>query len=107
MQTRFLASVMAAACCIGGTAACGGVLRTVGIAPLDSTRAVAVAEQNMCGHTVASADTSCVLIGVSRRDGQYVVTLDRNPPAGHDRLNVTITGENSVKVEQVPRPSSR
>ena len=107
MQARLAASLIASGCCLAGIAACGGVLRTAGIAPMDSTRAVAVAERNVCGRVMGTGDSTCVLVGVNRMSGRYVVTLDRNPPAGNDRVNVTITGGNDVEVAQVPRPSGR
>jgi hypothetical protein len=74
---------------------------------MDSTQAVVVAERNLCGRVMPSSDSTCVVIGVAKRDGRYVVTLDRNPPAGKDRVNVTITGGGGVEAMQVPRPSGR
>ena len=109
MHTRLVASLAVGACALVGTIACGGVLRAVGVgvAPTDSAQAVAVAERNVCGHAMPSSDSTCVVIGVNHRDGPYVVTLDRHPPAGNDRVNVTLTGANSVEVVQVPRPHDR
>ena len=107
MQTRWVASLVAGACGLAGTTACAGALRAVGmgsLAPMDSAQAVAVAERNVCGHVMPSNDSTCVVIEVNHRDGPYVVTLDRHPPAGNDRVNVTLTGANSVEVAQVPRP---
>ena len=108
MQTRLVASLVTGTCVLASTVACGGMLRAVGLgslAPMDSARAVAVAERNVCGRVMPSNDSTCVVIEVSHRDGPYVVTLDRNPPAGNDRVNVTVTGGGGVEVAPVPRPN--
>ncbi len=73
--------------------------------PMDSTRAVAVAEQNVCGGVVRANDSTCVVVGYTHQSGYPVVTLDRNPPAGNDRVAVALKHNGrSVDVAQVPRP---
>lgn len=91
---------------LGAVAACGGMIPVAGAGgpvPMDSTRAVAVAERNVCGRAMGPNDTTCVVTGYDYHDGRWVVRLDRHPPAGSDHLVVTLTenGEN-VEVRQVP-----
>lgn len=90
-----------------GTVACGGVLRAVGagdLVPMDSAKAVAIAEKNVCGRAMPADDRTCVVVGYAREDGHPVVTLDRNPPAGNDRVSVTLkNGGDAIEVAPVPR----
>ena len=89
---------------------CGG-LRTVaestGLVPLDSARAVAVAKHNVCGD-VSSGDPTCVLRSYQRSGGRFEILLDRRPPAGNDRVLVTVRGNGSqIDVTQVDTASGR
>jgi hypothetical protein len=46
-----------------------------------------------------------VVVGYSYQSGYPVVTLDRNPPAGNDRVNVALKHNGqTVDVAQVSRP---
>lgn len=107
MKTRLLISVTAGICLAAGATACGGNTLTLGARSditMDSTRAVAVAEQNVCGRVVPANDSTCVVVGYACHSGYPVVTLDRNPPTGNDRVNVTLKHSGrSVDVAQVPR----
>jgi hypothetical protein len=53
-------------------------------------RARATAVRGVCGP--APADTSCTVRRVERARGGYVVTVDRRPPAGQDRVAVRVRG---------------
>ena len=70
-------------------------------------RARATAVRGVCG--AAPADTSCTVRRVERAPGGYVVTVDRRPPAGQDRVAVRVRG-GSIEVTPVdtavpaPRP---
>ena len=83
------------------------VAKSAGLVPLDSARAVAVAQHNVCGDLVAG-DTSCVLRGYRRSGGKFEVLLDRRPPAGNDRVLVTVNGNGSqIEVTPVDTTSGR
>ena len=93
----------------GAVIACGGLRSAaadVGLVPLDSARAVAVAKHNVCGD-VSPADTTCVLRGYRRSGGQFEILLDRRPPAGNDRVLVTLRGSGSIDVTPVDTTSGR
>ena len=70
--------------------------------PLDSARAVAIAQRNVCGRPSAVRDTTCVVRGYEHTGRSYLVILDRRPPAGNDRVAVRLnrTGTD-VNVEQI------
>jgi len=75
--------------------------RIVGVIPLDSAEAVAVAQRNVCGQAMPEGDTTCVVRGYRHAKGEYIVTLDRRPPAGNDRVVVRLRGNGSdVLVEE-------
>ncbi len=78
---------------------CAGVRSALGgFAPLDSARAVAIAQRNLCGSEMPASDTTCV-VREYRRDGRrHIVTLDRRPPAGNDRVIVTLR-DNGSQIE--------
>ena len=71
-----------------------------GLVPLDSARAITIAQHNVCGD-VAPGDTSCVVRGYHRSGGQFEVLLDRRPPAGNDRVLVTLR-DNGSRIEVTP-----
>ena len=74
---------------------------SVGLIPLDSAGAVAVAQRNVCGQAMPKGDTTCVVRGYQHAKGEYIVTLDRRPPAGNDRVVVRLLGNGSrVLVEE-------
>jgi hypothetical protein len=108
MKTQLLTTMTAGTCLGLGATACGGNALTLGAnsaVTMDSTRAVAVAEQKVCGGVVAANDGTCVVVGYSYQSGYPVVTLDRNPPAGNDRVNVALKHNGQkVDVARVPRP---
>jgi hypothetical protein len=99
-STSFLICLLTAS-----LAACGGPALYAGAGgpvPLDSTRAVALAERNVCGRVMPAADTTCSVRAVQQDDGQFLVTLDRHPPAGNDRVVVTLRHNgSSINVEPV------
>ena len=89
--------------CVTAAMGCGGVrsvAESVGLVPLDSARAVAVAQHNVCGD-VSPGDTTCVLRGYHRSGGRFEILLDRRPPAGNDRVLVTVRG-NGSQIEVTP-----
>src|SRR6267378_7874530 len=61
-----------------------------GPVPLDSARAVAIARRNVCGVPGSATDSACVVRSYERTGGRYVIVVDRHPPAGQDRLAVTL-----------------
>jgi hypothetical protein len=111
MNTRLLTSVTAGICLTAGATACGGNAVTLGAnsaVTMDSIKAVAVAEQNVCGRVVSANDSTCVVVEYTYQSGYPVVTLDRNPPAGNDRVNVALKHNGqTVDVVRVPRPGGR
>jgi hypothetical protein len=101
-----ISAIIAGGMTLGAIGACGGLIPMAGAGgpvPMDSTRAVAVAERNVCGRAMAPADTACVVTGYSYNRGRYTVRLDRHPPVGNDHLIVTLT-ENGQHVEVNQRP---
>jgi hypothetical protein len=108
IKTQLLTSVTAGICLAAGAVACGGNALTLGASSavtMGSTKAVAIAEQNVCGGVVAANDSTCVVVGYTYQGGYPVVTLDRNPPAGNDRVTVALKHNGqTVDVAPVPRP---
>src|SRR6185437_2724274 len=92
---------LAAGVGLGGLTGCGSIIPIAGAGgpvPMDSTKAVAVAERNVCWRAMTPSDTACVVKGYSYANGRYTVRLDRHPPAGDDHLIVVLT-ENGQHVE--------
>lgn len=105
MTQKQLSFAIPAALLVGTGAAIGcGSLRSAaestGLLPLDSARAVAVAQHNVCGD-VSPGDPTCVLRGYRRSGGQFEILLDRRPPAGNDRVLVTLR-DNGSRVDVTP-----
>ena len=48
-----------------------------------------LAVANVCASP--PADTSCTVRNVQRVGSGYVVTIDRRPPSGNDRVNVSVS----------------
>ena len=97
---------LAAGVGLGVLTGCGGIIPIAGAGgpvPMDSTKAVAVAERNVCGRAMTPSDTACVVKGYSYANGRYTVRLDRHPPAGDDHLIVVLT-ENGQHVEVNQQP---
>jgi hypothetical protein len=67
--------------------------------PLDSTRAVAVARRNVCGSV--AADSTCPVYSYEHAGSRFLVVLDRRPPAGNDRVAVTLR-DNGMRVNVEP-----
>jgi hypothetical protein len=89
--------------CTAAAMGCGSlrsVAESTGLIPLDSARAVAVAQHNVCGD-VSPGDPSCVLRGYRRTGGRFEILLDRRPPAGNDRVLVTLR-DNGSRVDVTP-----
>jgi hypothetical protein len=53
-------------------------------------RAAADALRAVCGPPSAARDSSCVIRGAERARGGYLVTVDRRPPSGQDRVRVHV-----------------
>lgn len=51
--------------------------------------AQALAVRDFCARP--PADTSCTVQNVQRAGSGYIVTLDRRPPSGNDRVNVSVS----------------
>ncbi len=82
----------------GFALACGSLrsaAETLGFVPLDSARAVAVAQHNVCGD-VSPGDPTCAVRSYRRVGNRFEVVLDRRPPAGNDRVLVTVHGNGST-----------
>lgn len=75
-----------------------------GPVPLDSARAVAIARRNVCGAPGSATDAACVVRSYERTGGRYVIVVDRHPPAGSDRLAVTLR-DNGMRAEVTPLDS--
>jgi len=89
-------------------ASCGGLIPVAGAGgpvPLDSARAVAVAQRNVCGRPMPPSDTTCAVRGYQHEGGRYLVTLDRRPPAGNDRLIVALY-QNGTRIVVTPVDST-
>ena len=90
-----------------GCASVRSAVESTGLVPLDSARAVAVGQHNVCGD-VSPGDTTCVLRGYSRSGDRFEILLDRRPPAGNDRVLVTVRGNGSrIDVTPVDTASAR
>jgi hypothetical protein len=99
VPARFVLLAVATSVAMG----CSGfrsVATSVGLVPLDSASAVAVAQQNVCG-AVLSGDTTCVVRGYTHSGGRFQILLDRRPPAGNDRVLV-IVRDNGSQIEVAP-----
>jgi hypothetical protein len=79
VSRRGASAVAAATAIFSGLAAC---------TPLTSARARTTALESVCGPV--PADTACTVRGVARAGRGYVVTVDRRPPAGQDRVDVRV-----------------
>ena len=66
---------------------CATLGAAVGMSTLDSAEAVAIAQRNLCG---GASGPTCAVHDYRRVGGRYIVTLDRRPPAGNDRVVVTL-----------------
>ena len=99
--------VVTCVCAAMGCASLRSAAESAGLVPLDSARAVAVAEHNVCGD-VSPGDTTCVLRGYRRSGGRFEILLDRRPPVGNDRVLVAIQGNGSrIDVTPVDTASAR
>ena len=91
-------------CAAGFALACGSLrsaAETSGLVPLDSARAVAVAQHNVCGDVLPGDPTGAVR-SYRRVGNRFEVVLDRRPPVGNDRVLVTVRGNGSqIDVTQV------
>lgn len=82
------------------------------LGPPSGTRAVEVARRNVCGAPGSETDRGCSVHEHERVRGGYRVVVDRRPPAGNDRVAVTLGGNGRIRVEtldgvaQPPRPGA-
>jgi hypothetical protein len=88
MRTTFLLAPLA-------LSACATVSR--GRATIDALRAV-------CGAPSATRDSSCIVRSAEKAPGGYVVTVDRRPPSGNDRVGVYVR---RGRIEVTPLDSVR
>ena len=70
-------------------------------ASLSAERATQNALRGVCGMPSAPADSSCVVRSTTRVAGGYLVTIDRRPPAGQDRVAVRVHRDGSIEVTPV------
>jgi|SRR6266487_4424339 len=87
---------------MAGAGACSNVIPMAadhGPLPLDSARAVAIARRSVCG--AGAADSTCAVRGYERAGGRFTIVLDRRPPAGNDRVAVTLR-DNGMRVNVEP-----
>jgi hypothetical protein len=109
-QTQLFAIPAAVLACASAAIGCGSLRSAaegIGLIPLDSARAVAVAQHNVCGD-VSPGDPTCVLRGYRRSGGRFEILLDRRPPAGNDRVLVTLSNNGSrIDVTPVDTASAR
>ncbi len=105
--TTVLLGLVTSAGAVIGCASVKSAATSIGLVPLDSARAVAVAQHNVCGD-VSAGDSTCVLRGYSRSGDRFEILLDRRPPAGNDRVLVTVRGNGSrIDVAPVDTASAR
>jgi len=74
---------------------CAQVFSAAGLTTLDSAEAVAIAQRNLCG---GASGTTCAVRDYRRDGGRFIITLDRRPPAGNDRVVVTLR-DNGTTIE--------
>src|SRR5260370_9978086 len=72
---------------------CAPVFSALGLATLDSAGAVAIAQRNLCG---GARGPTCAVRDYRRDGGRYIITLDRRPPVGNDRVIVTLRDNGST-----------
>jgi hypothetical protein len=58
--------------------------------------AQALAVRDVCARP--PADTSCTVQNVQRVGSGYVVTIDRRPPSGNDRVNVSVSSGGATTI---------
>ena len=96
----FLLLLVACASAAIGCSTLRSAAESTGLVPLDSARAVAVAQHNVCGD-VSPGDATCVLRGYHRSGDRFEILLDRHPPAGNDRVLVTVR-DNGSRIDVTP-----
>jgi hypothetical protein len=66
--------------------------------------AQALAVRDVCARP--PADTSCTVQNVQPAGSGYIVTIDRRPPSGSDRVNVSVSSGGATQIipEGQPRP---
>ena len=81
-----------------------GLLAASGCAhlgPPTGTRAVEVARRSVCGAPGSETDRACSVREHGRVRGGYRVVVDRRPPAGNDRVGVTLGRNGRIQVETI------
>ncbi len=79
-----------------------------GSVPLDRTRAIAIAQRNVCGPPGSDTASDCTVRGYERAGFVHHVVIDRGPKAAGgstgDRVRVTLRDNGmSVNVEPIER----
>jgi hypothetical protein len=82
---------------LGGAA----TLLLAGCASLTPERATRTALRGVCGAAPEPADAGCTVRSTTRVRGGYLVTVDRRPPAGQDRVAVRVRRGGSIEVTPV------
>lgn len=81
------------------------------VRPLTSMRASAIARQRVCGSPGSTTDAACAVESTTAVKGGYRVVVMRQPPAGNDRIAVTVQrGGKQVlvtEIDAVAVPGSR
>ena len=87
--------------CLTALAGVLALAACVSLRPLSRTRAIDVAQRNLCGAAHAGRDSTCTVRSVEPIKGGYRVLLDRRPPAGNDRVTVEVRrGGDQIDVVQ-------
>ncbi len=100
VSLAFLLLLVACASAAIGCLTLRSAAESTGLVPLDSARAVAVAQRNVCGD-VSPSDATCVLRGYHRSGDRFEILLDRHPPVGNDRVLVTVR-DNGSRIDVTP-----
>jgi len=71
-------------------------------ASISTSHAGALAVRDFCARP--PADTSCTVQNTQRLNSGYIVTLDRRPPSGNDRINVSVSNGGATTLIPARQP---
>lgn len=71
---------------------------------ITTNHASALAVRDVCARP--PADTSCTVQNVQRVGSGYVVTIDRRPPSGNDRVNVSVSSGGATTIIPARAPGA-